>query len=110
MAPVKPKVLLLDEPTQGVDVHAKATIHALAREAAANGSAVVIASSDDVELCDACDRVLVMRDGRIAGEVRGDRRTPEEIGRLQLGTAPRFPASTGTRTTGAERCNSNASG
>ena len=84
----KPKVLLLDEPTQGVDVHAKATIHALAREASANGSAVVIASSDDIELCDTCDRVLVMRDGRIAGEVRGDRRTPEEIGRLQLGTAP----------------------
>jgi ribose transport system ATP-binding protein len=48
----KPRVLLLDEPTQGVDVHAKATIHALARDAATEGAVVVIASSDDAELCD----------------------------------------------------------
>ena len=77
-------MLLLDEPTQGVDVHAKATIHALAREVAADGAAVVIASSDDTELCDTCDRVLVMRDGEIVAEVTGDRLTPEELGRLQL--------------------------
>jgi ribose transport system ATP-binding protein len=83
---MKPAVLLLDEPTQGVDVHAKATIHALAREVAASGSAVVIASSDDAELCDTCDRVLVMRDGQVAAAVDGARLTPEEIARLQLGT------------------------
>jgi len=82
---LKPRVLLLDEPTQGVDVQAKATIHSLAREAATNGSAVVVASSDDAELCDTCDRVLVMRDGEIVAEVTGDRLTPEEIARLQLG-------------------------
>jgi ribose transport system ATP-binding protein len=80
----KPRVLLLDEPTQGVDVHAKATIHALAREVAVGGAAVVIASSDDTELCDTCDRVLVMRNGEIVAEVSGDRLTPEELGRLQL--------------------------
>ena len=62
---VRPRVLLLDEPTQGVDVHAKAIIHRLAREAASGGAAVVIASSDDEELCECCDRVLVVRDGRI---------------------------------------------
>jgi ribose transport system ATP-binding protein len=77
-------VLLLDEPTQGVDVHAKATIHALAREVASDGATVVIASSDDNELCDTCDRVLVMRNGEIVAEVTGDRLTPEELGRLQL--------------------------
>jgi ribose transport system ATP-binding protein len=77
-------VLLLDEPTQGVDVHAKATIHALAREVAEAGAAVVVASSDDIELCDTCDRVLVMRNGEIVAEVSGDRLTPEELGRLQL--------------------------
>ena len=79
-----PRVLLLDEPTQGVDVHAKATIHALAREVASDGATVVIASSDDNELCDTCDRVLVMRNGEIVAEVTGDRLTPEELGRLQL--------------------------
>jgi ribose transport system ATP-binding protein len=82
-----PRVLLLDEPTQGVDVHAKATIHALAREVAAEGAVVVIASSDDNELCDTCDRVLVMRNGAIVAEVEGDRLTPEELGRLQLEVA-----------------------
>jgi ribose transport system ATP-binding protein len=80
----KPRVLLLDEPTQGVDVHAKATIHALAREVAISGCAVPMASSDDAELCDTCDRVLVLRNGRIAADVHGDRLTPEEIARLQL--------------------------
>ena len=79
-----PEVLLLDEPSQGVDVGAKAIIHALARDVAAGGSCVVIASSDDAELCDTCDRVLVMRDGRIVAEVTAGRLTPEEIGRLQL--------------------------
>lgn len=82
-----PVVLLLDEPTQGVDVHAKATIHALARNAAADGSTVVIASSDEVELCDTCDRILVMRDGEFRAELAGDSMTPETIGTMQLGGA-----------------------
>jgi ribose transport system ATP-binding protein len=82
---LEPVVLLLDEPTQGIDVHAKATIHALARDVAAKGSAIVIASSDDAELCNTCDRILVMRDGRLVGEVDGERSTPEEIARLELG-------------------------
>ena len=81
----KPRVLLLDEPTQGVDVHAKATIHALAREIAAQGAVVIIASSDDTELCDTCDRVLVLREGAIVAEVQGDRLTHENLARLQLG-------------------------
>jgi ribose transport system ATP-binding protein len=81
----RPRVLLLDEPSQGVDVGAKAVIHALAREVAHEGATVLIASSDDAELCDTCDRVLVMRDGHFVGEVAGDRLTAEELGRLQLG-------------------------
>ena len=83
----RPAVLLLDEPSQGVDVGAKAVIHALAREVAADGACVVIASSDDSELCDTCDRVLVMRDGHIVAEVTGSRLTTAELGRLQLGLA-----------------------
>jgi ribose transport system ATP-binding protein len=84
---VRPRVLLLDEPTQGVDVHARAIIHRLAREAASDGAAVVIASSDDGELCECCDRVLVVRDGRIAGELRRDEINSRALARLQLASA-----------------------
>jgi ribose transport system ATP-binding protein len=90
----RPKVLLLDEPSQGVDVGAKAVIHALARQVARDRATVVIASSDDAELCDTCDRVLVMRDGRIVAEVEGARLTTEELGRLQLGVAARDRSDT----------------
>jgi ribose transport system ATP-binding protein len=81
---MEPRVLLLDEPTQGVDVGAKATIHDLARQAAAGGAGVVIASSDDAELCDCCDRVLVVRDGRIAGTLEGEDINSHALARLQL--------------------------
>jgi ribose transport system ATP-binding protein len=85
---MRPRVLLLDEPTQGVDVHASAIIHHLAREAASSGTAVVIASSDDEELCECCDRVIVIRDGRIAGELRGDEINTHDLARLQLAAIP----------------------
>jgi ribose transport system ATP-binding protein len=92
---MRPRVLLLlDEPTQGVDVHASAVIHHLAREAASSGAAVVIASSDDEELCECCDRVIVVRDGRIAGELTGDQIIGHALARLQL--AP-IPAAATTR-------------
>jgi ribose transport system ATP-binding protein len=84
---MKPRVLLLDEPTQGVDVRAKAVIHRLARTAADEGAAVVIASSDDAELCDTCDRVVVVREGRIVAHLHGRQITTPELGRLQLGRA-----------------------
>jgi ribose transport system ATP-binding protein len=82
-----PGVLLLDEPTQGVDVGAKASIHALVRRAADEGAAVVLASSDDEEIEDTCDRVLVLRDGTLAGELVGDEVSRETLGRLQLSGA-----------------------
>jgi ribose transport system ATP-binding protein len=84
-----PRVLLLDEPSQGVDVHAKATIHRLARSAASDGSAVVVASSDDNELCDICDRVLILRDGAVAAQLVGEEVTPHRLAMLQLGEATR---------------------
>ena len=58
-----------------------------AREAAQRGTAVVIASTDDAELCDTCDRILVVRDGRITAELQGDCIAERELGRLQLGRA-----------------------
>jgi ABC-type sugar transport system ATPase subunit len=65
----QPAVLLLDEPTQGVDVAAKAGIFDLIAGAAAGGAGVLISSSDTKELALICDRVLVMRDGELAAEV-----------------------------------------
>jgi ribose transport system ATP-binding protein len=79
-----PKVLLLDELTQGVDVGAKAMIHALIRSAADDGAAVVLASSDDEEICDLCDRVYVLREGRIGAELSQQEMTIDDLGRLQL--------------------------
>src|SRR4029079_6606351 len=61
-----PKVLLLDEPTRGVDVAAKFDIYALIRERRDAGTSVLIASSDAPELIGLCDRILVMRAGTIA--------------------------------------------
>jgi ribose transport system ATP-binding protein len=64
-----PRVLLLDEPTRGVDVGAKAEIYRLVEDLAANGCAVLLASSDLPEIVRLADRVLVLREGRLAGEL-----------------------------------------
>jgi len=63
-----PAVLLLDEPTQGVDVGAKAVIFRLIAEVARSGAGVLICSSDTRELAQTCDRVFVLRDGVVVGE------------------------------------------
>jgi ribose transport system ATP-binding protein len=67
-----PQVLLLDEPTQGVDVGAKAAIYELLASAAAAGTAVLVSSSDTKELTLLCDRVLVLRHGRVCAELGAD--------------------------------------
>jgi len=66
----KPAVLLLDEPTQGVDIGARAEIYALVREATRAGTSVLLVASDPEEMVHACDRVLVLRGGRITADVR----------------------------------------
>ena len=63
------RVLLLDEPTQGVDVGAKTGIFGLIADAASSGAGVLISSSDAKELSLVCDRVLVMSDGELLVEV-----------------------------------------
>ena len=75
----EPKVLLLDEPTQGVDVGAKASIYRQIRAAAERGTAVLVASSDAEELVHLCDRVLVFRSGSVAVELRGSTLTEERL-------------------------------
>lgn len=81
----EPTVLLLDEPTQGVDVGAKASIYQHVRDAADDGMAVLVASSDAEELVHLCDRVLVFRTGSVAVELRGSTLTEDRLVAETLG-------------------------
>ncbi|SOC47356.1 monosaccharide ABC transporter ATP-binding protein (CUT2 family) [Rhizobium subbaraonis] len=86
----KPKVIILDEPTRGVDVGAKSEIYRIIDELAQNGVAIVVISSDLPEILGIADRVLVMREGCIAGEILGSAEAPiaqEAIMALATGTA-----------------------
>ncbi len=69
---INPRVLILDEPTRGVDVGAKAEIYALIQQLLEKGMAVLFISSELPEIVGVCDRVLVMREGEITGEVGGE--------------------------------------
>ncbi|TDD13511.1 sugar ABC transporter ATP-binding protein [Kribbella turkmenica] len=74
-----PKVLLLDEPTRGIDVGAKAEVQALIEELAAEGLGVLLISSDLEELVEGADRVVVLRDGAVVGELAGGQVTESAI-------------------------------
>ena len=74
-----PKVLLLDEPTRGIDVGAKYEIYQLIIDLANQGATVLVVSSEMPELLGICDRILVMSGGRLAGEVDASSTTQEEI-------------------------------
>jgi ribose transport system ATP-binding protein len=84
----RPKILLLDEPTQGVDVEARAEIYRLVREAVASGTSVVVVTADLEELARVSDRVVVLTQGRISGEVRGPNIDPSRLTSLVLSAAP----------------------
>lgn len=85
-----PRVLILDEPTRGVDIGAKSEIYRLIDELARRGVAVLVISSELAEVVGICDRVLVMREGRLVGEVGGESgraMTQENIVALATGAA-----------------------
>ncbi|WP_369214339.1 sugar ABC transporter ATP-binding protein [Streptomyces flavofungini] len=91
---MNPKVLLLDEPTRGIDVGAKAEVQKLIDELAADGLGVLLISSDMEELVEGSDRVIVLKDGAVIDELTGSAVTPDAL--------LRAIASTGaTATTGA---------
>ncbi|GAA1304122.1 sugar ABC transporter ATP-binding protein [Saccharothrix xinjiangensis] len=75
----RPKVLLLDEPTRGIDVGAKAEVQALVDELAREGLAVLLISSELEELLDGADRLLVLKDGAVVDELAGDRLTRDDV-------------------------------
>ena len=74
-----PEVLLLDEPTRGIDVGAKYEIYQLILDLANKGKTVIMVSSEMPELLGVCDRIVVMSGGRVAGEVDARNTSQEEI-------------------------------
>ena len=81
----QPEIVLIDEPTRGIDVGTKQQIYHFVRALARQGKGVIVISSELPEVMGLADRVLVMRQGRIAGEVAGARITEEAIVRLAMG-------------------------
>lgn len=80
----KPRVLIMDEPTRGIDVGAKAEIHRLMSELAQQGMAVLMISSELPEVLGMSDRILVMRNGRISGEFSRAEATQEQIAQAMM--------------------------
>ena len=81
----KPKVIILDEPTKGIDVGSKAAVHEFMAELAAEGLSVIMVSSEIPEILGMSDRVIVMRDGLIAARFDGAGLTPEALVRAAAG-------------------------
>ncbi|KAA6476789.1 sugar ABC transporter ATP-binding protein [Agrobacterium sp. SHOUNA12C] len=82
---VDPKVILMDEPTRGIDVGAKSEIHRLLRDLSRSGIGIVVITSELPELLGLCDRAIVIREGTVAGELEGAAMTEEAIMRLASG-------------------------
>ena len=75
----KPTVLLLDEPTRGIDVGAKYEIYCIINQLVAEGKSVIMISSELPEILGMCDRIYVMNEGKIVGELAGSEATQELI-------------------------------
>jgi ABC-type sugar transport system ATPase subunit len=81
------RILILDEPTRGVDVSAKAEIHALIDELAAAGHGILLISSELPEVLNMSTRILVLRNGAVAGELARREASQEAVMRLMAGVA-----------------------
>jgi rhamnose transport system ATP-binding protein len=81
----QPKVIILDEPTKGIDIGSKAAVHEFMAELASQGLAVIMVSSEIPEILGMSDRVIVMRDGRMVAELTGNDLSPEILVRYAAG-------------------------
>ncbi|WP_127902478.1 sugar ABC transporter ATP-binding protein [Solirhodobacter olei] len=81
----KPRVIILDEPTKGIDIGSKAAVHEFMAELAGQGLAVIMVSSEIPEIMGMSDRVIVMREGRMVAEYARDEMTPERLVRAAAG-------------------------
>lgn len=77
---LNPKVLIIDEPTRGVDIGAKSDIYAILRKLASQGMAIIVVSSEIPEVMGVCDTIYVMKEGRITAVMPSDEVTEEKIG------------------------------
>jgi ABC-type sugar transport system ATPase subunit len=82
---LRPKIMILDEPTRGIDVGAKAEIHGLMDQMAREGMAILMISSDLLEVLGVSDRIVVMREGRIVGELSREEATADRVLALAMG-------------------------
>jgi ABC-type sugar transport system ATPase subunit len=72
-------ILMMDEPTRGVDIGAKEEIHRIIRSLAEKGKSIIVFSSECPEIFNLCDRIYLLRDGQIVKEVKTQEANPEEI-------------------------------
>jgi len=84
---IEPRLLIVDEPTRGVDIGARSEIYGFLRALAARGTAIIMISSDLSEILGLSDRIYVMKSGKIAGELEGARATEESVIALATGSA-----------------------
>ena len=89
----RPKVLILDEPTRGVDVGAKTELYVLMRKLTQQGVSILFISSEMPELLGMCHRILVMHEGRLTGEFGREQMDQEEIMRAASGLGPGISCS-----------------
>jgi len=84
----RPRALMLDDPTRGIDVGAKAEVHRAIQALAADGLGVLVTSSEMEELLALSDRLVVLSEGSVAGEVEGGSASPDQVLDLLASHAP----------------------
>ena len=82
---MKPNLLLMDDPTKGVDIHSRQEIHDIIRECAENGMTVIISASDTDELMNISDRIYVFYEGNVSAMLAGENKTPEHLVSAMMG-------------------------